>query len=196
MTKKEKSFGFTLVEVLLVAVVVAISGTVLVSAMVQNSGLFFNQQSKVSQGVNSNDASSQIIDSLRQASSIAASYPSQSPTYFSGLETVVATIPAFDQSGQTIGNVYDYVVVTKDPTNPNILRKKVFPDPSSKRQSEDRVLLTKLSKINFFYLDKNGIVTSPQTAGKVAFVINLSEKTGIGSQESSTSGQIFLRNSQ
>ncbi len=186
--------GFTLVELIVVMAISAVAGTLLITILVQSNGVFFQQNSKISQGVSVNDTIEEIRSATKQAASVASGYPTSSPQYVSNISTLVLGLPSFGSDGNAIENTYDYVVFTKDSQNPVILRKLVFPDIASFRKSENKVLITKLSLINFYYQDKNGTLVSPTSATQISFVINEIEKAGIANQQSSASAQVSLRN--
>lgn len=141
-----------------------------------------------------NDASSQITNAIKSASSIAVQYPLSGPQFYTGPETLILALPSIDAQSQIIENVYDYYVITKDNQNPNILRKKLFPAGQSQRSSEDQVLATKLSSLKFYYYDESGNTVQPSQAVKVNFTINLTTSTGINSRTASTSGEVNLKN--
>lgn len=187
--------GFTLIEVLIAVGAAAVAGTLLVTLLVQNNGLLVQQTAKINQGVSINDAVSQISELIKSGISIASSYPTSSPQYFSNSTSLVVTLAAIDASGNPIENVYDFGVLVKDAANPKILRKYIFPDPSSTRKSENKVLVTNLSSISFYYLDDSSSTVAPIASTKVNFAINLDTSLGLsGSQQSSASGQVSLRN--
>lgn len=188
---KNTQRGFTLVEILVIFVVASIAGVLLLAILNQSNRLFFNQSSKVTQGINLNDASLQISESIRQTQAIAVSYANGGTTYTTGSSTLVLQIPSTDSAGSSISQTYDYIVITQDMA---LLRKKIFPDAVSKRSSEDKVLSTRLSSLQFTYLDNSDIVVSPTLATKISYTISLLDKSGSGNQQTNGSGTVILRN--
>lgn len=175
-----------------IAVVV---GVLLIQILVQNNGLFYQQQAKVSQGLSLNDATSEIGSDIKSSSGVASGYPASSPTTLSSLGSLVLLLPSIDSSGNVISNTYDYLVITQDSKNNQILREITYPDPSSSRPSGNKVLVNNLSLINFYYLDSNGNGVSPASATQVRFVLNVLDNFGNNNKQSSSSAQITLRNS-
>lgn len=190
----KNGYGFTMVEVLIAGAVSALTGILLVSILVQNNGLFSQQNAQITQGVNLNNTSSQIDELLRSASSIVSSNPIGNPTYTTGAQTLVVALPSYDGSGNIISNTFDYGIVTVDAQNSTLLRKIIFKDASSNRTAENRILASKLTLLKFTYFDDNGNIVSPTASTKVNFIINLDEKAGYSSKQSSASGQTSLRN--
>lgn len=190
----KKNPGFTLIELLIIITVSVIAGSLLVATLVTSNSLFINQSSKVSQGLSLNDSVSEISELIKLSSSIVPSYPVSSPQYFTNDHTLVLAIPSIDTSGQVIVDTYDYTVIAKDTNKPNILRLNLFPDPTSSRKSQNKVLATNLSEITFIYLDNNNNPISIAQAVKVNFTINLTENNGLSSQTGSASGLINLKN--
>ena len=196
MKFKKTESGVTFFEILIGLSIAAITGLLLSSSLVQNSNLLFNQNSRVLQGTGLNNASSELNELLRSAQSVAVQYPLISPQYITGLSTMVLALPSLDSGGNIISNTYDYAVVTKDNAHANLLKKLVFPNssPQSFRKSENKVLVSALSNLVFYYLDSNNLNVSPASAVKINYIINESEKAGKGNQTSSRSAQISLRN--
>ena len=189
------SKGFTLVETLIVITIAALVGAILVAIFVSSNSLFYQQSARIAQGVSLNSAVSQIRESIKAGVFVVSSYPQPSPVYTTSSQTIVLALPAIDSTGQVIEAVYDYLIITKDATNPKILRKIILPDSTSSRKSENRVLTTKLSEITFLYQDQLGNQTSPTSASEINFTVNISEKTtGQNNEASSASAQVNLRN--
>lgn len=188
--------GLSLAEVLVVVSISAIVGVLLVSFVVQNNNLFISQTAKVSQGLSANQASSQISEAIKQASAVAAVClpPSCSTEYISSLSVLVLTLPAINAAGDVIENIVDYLVISADSSNSRVLRKLVFPNSLSSRKAANQVLATKLLQLKFIYLDSSGNQVSPTSASRVNFTVNLLEKAGFSSEQSSASGQVNLRN--
>lgn len=186
--------GFSLPEVIIVSAIAGVVGILMVGFLVQNNGVYLTQSSKVTQGLSLNDASGNIDNAIKSASSVATEYPVGSPQYTSGTNTLVLELPSIDSQSSIIDNTFDYTVITRDPQKPNVLRKLTFPNASSTRKSENLVLSTTLSQISFMFYDSNGNITSPSTASRVNYTINLSQKAGYGNQTSNLSGQASLKN--
>lgn len=186
--------GFSLPEVILISGVASVAGVLLAYILVQNSGLFISQTSKISQGVSVNDAVAQMRELIQSSSAVVSTNAIGSPTYTTSSDTLVVTLPAIDSLGNVISNVYDYGVIAKNSQNPKILRKIIFKDPLSSRINANQILTTNLTNITFVYFDDSGNTVSPQAATKINFTINLDEKAGYSNQGSSASGQINLRN--
>lgn len=186
--------GFTLVESLIGITLASIVGVLLISTLTQNSNLFSNQNANINQGISLNQSSSQINDLVRSASSVATNNPIGSPLYTSGNEVLVLALPSINSSGDVIDNTYDYAVITKDTTNPKLLKEIIFPYALSTRKAKNQILSTKLSSLSFQYYNDSGATVAPNLATKINFVINQSEKAGNSDVGSSVSGQASLRN--
>lgn len=186
--------GFTLLETVIAGGVALVVGTLLVGILVNHSGLSYKENAIVNEGLNLNDAMAKINHSIREAAQVAAGYPEDTPTYTTGTSTLVLKIPALSAVG-IVENVYDYAVIAVDPTNPKVLRLRVFPDSQSTRQPVDSVLSTFLDSIQFGYLDKGGNAVAPNAAFRVSVNLSVLTKTGsIGSGRTSVS-TTALRNS-
>lgn len=185
--------GFTLVEVLLAAFVAVVVGALLVGILVNNSGFFYKQNAIISEGMGLNDSVRKIEDYIRQALSVAAGYPEASPVFTSGEQTLVLKIPALSPTGILVG-VYDFVVVTKDQSNPKILTVKVFPDGQSQRPGAGTVLTVLLDSIEFKFMDKSGNIVAPAQASSVGVTLKILARTGAIGSSRETSIVTTLRN--
>lgn len=185
--------GFTLPELLVTALVSTIAGVLLIAIFVNNNGLFYNQQAKVSQGLGLNNAISEMTTDVRYTSSIASSYGTN-PVYTSSASVLVIKVPSIDGSGNIIENVYDHIVFTKDPENPKLLKKYLFPDALSSRPGENKVLSNDIQSLTFTYLDSSQNPITPTQASNIGITLVGSTQIGLSSQESSTSALINLRN--
>lgn len=187
--------GFSLVEILIGVSIASVAGVILISLLSQNSSLVSDQNVKINQGLEINTARPLIDETLKAGSSIVSQYPATgSPTYTTGTESIVLSVPSINAQGLTINNTYDYLVLFKDPDNPRVLKKKLIVDPLSTRSSEDRVLLTKLSSIQFTYLNSSGQEISPTQASKIRYIVNVTDLVATEEKMSSVSGTINLRN--
>lgn len=187
------SEGFTLVEVLIASAIALIIGLFLVNILVNNNGVFYKQNAIVNEGLSLNDALSEINKNILQAVNVAVSYPQDSPIYISDSHTLILKLPGLGAEG-VLSDIYDYVVIIKDPDKNNILRKKVFPDPASIRKSEDLVLTTILDSINFGYLNKSGEAVNPQTATSVNTTLSVRSNYGSINSARSASASTTLKN--
>ncbi|MDO8638691.1 MAG: prepilin-type N-terminal cleavage/methylation domain-containing protein [Candidatus Daviesbacteria bacterium] len=180
-----KNKGFTLVEILIASAIALIVGIFLMGILANNNGLYYKQSSLVSEGLSLNDAVSAINNYIMQAGAVAVSYPEISPLYTSNSETLVLKLPAYN-GDEMIDNVFDYIVLYKDPANSKILKVQIFPGTGSTKQALTSVLTTILHNITFSYLDKRGVEVPPASATSVGIDLTVLSKTGsIGSSRSS-----------
>lgn len=185
--------GFTLYETLIVVAISLVVGTILVSILLNNSGLYNKQSSLITSGLNINDVVNEVDKNIRQASSIVVGYPEVSPTYITGTTTLVLKVPSYNSSG-VINNTFDFVVVTKDATNSNLLREYVFPDVSSLRESQNKVLTNILESVEFTYLDNNDNVVQINSAVKVKTHITVLPTSNVSDKSRTAEIVTSLRN--
>lgn len=177
--------GFTLIETLIAVAGAAIIGTMLLSIWVNNNGIFYKQNSLIGEGLSLNQASQKINEDIRQSAAVAVSYSGSTSTYTSGASVLILKLPSLSPSGP-IPDVYDYVVITPDSSQPKVLRLLLFPDSQSTRKNANTVLTTLLKNIEFSYLDSNGNPVTPASATAVGVNLTVLQTTGsIGSSQSS-----------
>jgi len=174
--------------------VASLVGVLLLVIIVNSSGLFSRQSSKVSQGLTVNDALVTIRNNIKEAGSIAANYPeSGSPLYISGPTQLILKIPSTDVSGNIILSTFDYFVFFADLTK---LRLKTYPNAASSRAAQDQIFMTNLKDLNFKYFNSSvppQEVTSEQ-ALKVTVTITVEQQSGAGIEGLTATSEAILRN--
>lgn len=173
--------GLTLVEVLVAMGVAAVAGALLLVIIVNSIGVFSEQSSKVREGLNINDALSQVRRSIKDASVVADSYDSGEAMYVTGGSQLVLKVASVDTSGNLLVDTFDYIVFFKDQ---GYLRFKTFPDPASSRQPSDTILATGADSLVFQYFNSASppMEVSPVTAAKVRISLTLNQ-TNIATSE-------------
>lgn len=191
-TERSRS-GFTLVEVLIAMGIAIVVGALLLVIIVNSAGLFYQQSSKVEQGLGVNEALAKISSTAREASGIAASYTQDSTTYTTGVTTLVLKLPSEDASGNIIANTFDHFIFFLDATK---LRLKSFPNPASFRKAADQIFSTHVDSLSFGYFD-NAIPPSevlPTSAKRVVISLTLKQKSGANFETKTATTEANLRN--
>lgn len=189
-----KSYGFTLIEIIITMSVVVAVGALLFAILVGSTGFFYRQSSRFQQGLGINDSLVNIRGSIKEADLVALSYPaSGTPLYSSNAANLVLRFQATDSSGNKIFNVFDYAVYT---VTEGRLYFKVFPDTQngSSRKSADQVLTLNVSSINFEYLDTGNQSVAPNLSDKVRVTLTLMQKAGSGYETNIATSEANLRN--
>lgn len=189
---KSGGFGFTLVELLIVMVLGIIISITLAAILINNSEIIYKQSSRVSQGLSLNDALTSIKNYIRQASSVAISYPETPPaTYTSSSSQLVLKLAAIDSNGDIIQNTFDYVIYLKDGDKLKLLLIK---DISSTRNALNSILAKNLDQLIFNYYDSTGTSVIPQDAKRVKVSVSLNQKAGSKYETNVATGEANLRN--
>lgn len=186
------SRGFTLVELLIVVTLAVTVSAVLVAILINNSEVVYKQSSRVSQGLDLNDALANIKSYIYQASSVSSSYPETPPaTYTSSSSQLVLKLASLDANGEVMQNIFDYVVYLKDQDKLKIL---VIPSSQSSRKSQNSILAKNVNTLIFDYFDSQGISTTPSVAKRVKVSVVLKQKAGSKYETNVASGEANLRN--
>lgn len=162
--------GLTLVEVIIAMGLSVIVGGLLLTIIVNSTGLFLKQSSTVEQGLAVNEALSAIRSNIREAQSIAPTYQS----FTSSSTQLILRLASVDGSGNLIADTFDYFVFFKDQAS---LKFISFPDPLSSRYTQDQLLLQGVDSVEFKYLDSSNPPqeVSPALASKVKIAVFLKE---------------------
>lgn len=186
--------GLTLLEVLIAVGIATVAGGLLLVIIVNSAGLFYKQSSEVNQGLSTNDALMKVRGSIKQAGSIAQSYPETgTPIYTTGSTRLILKVPSEDELGNIISDTYDYFVYFSDQTK---FRLKSFPNALSAIKASDQIFMTNLKSLEFTYF--NSAIppqeVPPQSASKVRFTVTVEEKSGAKLESLTATSEASLRN--
>lgn len=182
--KQNRAEGFTLVELLVAMGISVIVGGLLMIVVVNSAGLFQSESSKLTQGLNANDALVSVRNQIKQSSAIDES---------SSAEKLVTKILSIDISNNIISDTFDNVVFFKDA---NKLRLKVYPDPTSARTAQDQIFSTDVDSLKFEYFNSANppVEVAPASATKVRINLTLKQLVGNKVETSVVSSEASLRN--
>lgn len=185
--------GFTLLELVITMGLVSVVGLLLVVIIVNSTGVFYKESSKLSEGLNINDTLSSIRSIIKQSNGVVATYTDGSITYSSGTTQLILKLSSIDSSNNLIPNTYDYFVYFLDQKK---LRLKSFPDPASVRKKQDQIFSTiaDLVLFQYFNLSNPPLEVSPSTASKVKITITLRQKSGANYETKTATSEATLRN--
>lgn len=183
--------GFSLTEILVVSLITVIVGGFIVSILFNTTGIYYNQSAQTQQSMDLNDTFSKVRSSIRQSKFVATGYPEGSPTYTSGINTLVLKIPSVNSSGNTISDTYDFAIVTKSQDK---LYYKLFPDAISARSSDDQILASNVDNVYFNYYDSAGTEVNPETSSRIKITLTLKQKAGAGYKVNTATSEASIRN--
>ena len=185
--------GFTLLEVLITMGISVAVGALLVVIIVNTIGISTKESSKLSEGLNINDALYQVRNNIKNSSGVAVSYIDGSTTYTSSVTQLVLKIASIDASNNFIANTYDYFVFFLDQ---NKLRFKTFPNVLSSRKAQNQIFSTLVDSLKFQYLNSANppLEVTPSSALKVRMSITLKQKTGANFETTTATSEANLRN--
>lgn len=192
--KSQMSNGFTLVELLVTTGVIVVAGVLLLAVLVNSTGIYYKESSKIGQGLNSNDALNSIRQYVKGASAIAATYQVDELTSLvTNSSQLVLKLPSVDSNENIIPDVFDYFVFLKEEDK---LRLRSYPDIQSSRLTIDQILSSNVESLLFQYFDL-GLPpqeVEAQLAVKIKVTLNLKQKNGLGFEENISTSEASLRN--
>lgn len=190
-SSKSTMLGLSLLEMVIALGVVSVAGILIGAILVNNSGIFYQQSSRVQQGVEANDALSQLRSKIKVAQSVAVGYPESSPIYTSSAQQLVLRVPAVDEADNIITGIYDYFIYSVEN---GILRERIYPDEQSSRNQQDGVFATTVDTIIFSYIDAADQQVTPQGAEKVKITLSLKQRIGLDLETSIATSEAYLQN--
>lgn len=188
-----KKKGFSLLETVIIMGLMSMIGLLLMVIIVNSSGVFYKESSKLSEGLNINDALSNVRDTIKRSSGVVVSYTGQSTTYTSGATQLVLKIASIDSSNNLIANTFDYFVYFLDQKK---FRLKSFPNSLSSRKAQDQIFSTSVDSLLFQYFNLNNPPSeiTPDSASKVRITLTLKQKSGAGYESKTATSEATLRN--
>lgn len=187
------SSALTLIEVLVAMGIATVAGVLLLVIIVNSTGLFTQQSSKVQMGLNINDALSQVRSSIKDASIVADKYINGGTTYTTGSKQLVLKVLSIDSSGSIIDNTFDFFVFFQDQS---YLRFKILPDPLSFRKAANQVFSSSVNNLIFQYFNSAipPVEVTPTAATKVRITLTLKQKIGVKYETQTATSEANLRN--
>ena len=181
--------GLTLIEVLISMGIAVVVGVLLLAIIVNSAGIFTKQSSKLSQGLNTNDALSKVRETIREANSVASSFT----IYTSGATQLLLKVPSIDSSNNIIADTFDYFIFFLDQKK---LRLKTFPDTLSSRKPQDQIFSNNVDSLNFKYFDSAAPPSevAPTSARKIRVSLTLRQKSGAEYETNTATSEASLRN--
>ena len=188
-----KKNGLTLVEALMALGLAAVTGVLLTVIIVNSTGLYYKESSKLQEGLNVNDTLAKVRSYVKESSAVAISFSSGGTTYASGINQLVLKVPSFDSSNNIISTTYDYYIFFLDAGK---LRFRIFPDALSSRKPQDQILTTLVDTLVFKYLDASvpPVEVPIASAEKVLITLSLEQKAGAEYEIITVSSEAYLRN--
>ena len=185
--------GLTLLEVLITTAIAIIVGLLLFAVLINSAGIFYKENSRIGQGLSSNDALNLIRQEIKQSSGVVSSYQIDAATYTSGETQLVLKIPSIDSSENIITDTFDYFVFYQDQDK---LRLKSEPNAQSSRKKQNQILALNVSKVLFQYFNNAyppGEVAAA-SATKVRLTLSLKQKAGAGTEQNISTSEATLNN--
>lgn len=176
---------------MVVAVAVLISGALL-GILLNNTNLFYQESAQVQQGLGLNDSLGAVRSYLKQSAGVVSQYPlSGAPTFMTGANILVLKLPSVDVQGNSIENVFDFVIFYQDQ---NFFKMKILVDGASSRSAADQILTSGVDQLYFKYFDSTGNEITPASATKVRATLSLKQKAGATSKVNVATSEASLRN--
>lgn len=158
--------GLTLIEMLqtigLTAIIVIIVGGMLL-IFFRAFYLYSTRSKLITTAV---ETVTHIGDELAPAYSLEASRTVGSVAYASDQDSIIVKEAAINAAGTPIADVYDYIVIARDATNPQRLMEIIDADPASSRTDAAKLLHDAVIDVTFTYRD-----ASPTTTDTVTFTV-------------------------
>ncbi len=173
--------GFTLIEIVIVIVIVAVCGIVVTDLFIGQNRLYRTQTAELNVTGDARGSLDDIDNYVRQAHRTISNYA----TYNAGPQVLILDIQSINASNDLIPG-YDKVIYY---LNGNGLFREVFPQGASARLATTKKLASNVSGLAFTYNNVNySLVTGVTTD------ITIQENAGIQTRAITISSKSILRN--
>ena len=185
--------GITILEILIVLVLLAITSLFVYALFSAQIRLFLTQVLRIDVSSQNKIALTDITNQTRQAESISASCPN--PPCAAGeattdTDSVVYRLPGLDASGNPTTSYYDYLVYKQVGTS---LKRTIYTDASSTRVASDDIITTNLAPIGGITFAYNN--ASPAQANQITTTVTTTKtESGGKAQTISQSSRAKIRN--
>jgi prepilin-type N-terminal cleavage/methylation domain-containing protein len=174
--------GFTLIEMVLVIVLVAICGWVAVDMFIGQNRIYKVQTAELNVTSDARGALDDVDNHVRAANRVLDDYT----TYSSGPTELVLQIISVDASNEIIPATFDNVVFYLDGTN---FFREVFPNALSSRAAGTKKLASNVNSLLFTYNDISFPLVTAVTTD-----MTIQEDAGIQTRSITISSKSTLRN--
>lgn len=181
--------AFTLIELLISIALISIISVILTTLIIRY-GIFYERQNvDIAANLDNRFILDDISAQVRQAAKIATSVTIDGQTFATSQTTIVLKLPALDQNGQTMQNIFDYVIFWQDSQDLKNFRKKIVPDLQSTRKVVSQILTSNLKSVVFSYNNPD-----PTQASTVTATLETIKTQGGQTKEAKDAVQVRLRN--
>jgi len=177
-----KSQGFTLLEIIMVILFVAIIGLVGSELFIGQNRVYKIETAELNINANARLALDDIDNYVRLANRTLDSYS----IYTAGSQILILKIQSVNASDQLLPAVYDYVVFYLSSSD---LYREVFPDAASSRTAVTKRLASNVNSLNFSYNNVDYSLVKEVTTD-----LTLQEDAGIQNRAITISTKSILRN--
>ncbi|MBI4049545.1 MAG: four helix bundle protein [Candidatus Doudnabacteria bacterium] len=172
------SSGFTLIEIIVVVAMFAMTMLILADLFVGQNQIYRTQTAELNVTSDARVALDEVDAAVRAADVVAGSFGS----FTTGPQTLVLQIPAINASNQIIAATYDYMVYYLNGTN---FFRQIIPNAASSRSAQTKKLASNVTGLLFSYdnADLAAVkqvatdVTVQETASRYTRSITLSSKS-------------------
>jgi len=187
--KKKNLSGLTTVELIVAATIMAVVLIVAAEVLISNIKLFNRGSSFIELTSTNKIALDEIVNQIRQSQSVVNSC-TQCGTDTTGTNTLILRLWPTGSGADPLGNGnYDYIVYKIDPNDNTKIRKLIYPDASSQRNSSDKIIGTNTSNLEFTYANAD-----PALSSSVKVKIKNTTIVNGASQEIEREAKAVLRN--
>lgn len=184
--KHVPSFGFTLLEAIVVIAISTVMLIVLVDLYRAYSRMYGYQKAAADTAGSATVIANELQEWVLQSKGILASGIFSGATYTTDSDTLVLSIPSVDSLGNTLTNTYDLVIFYTSGTN---VYRILSPNAASSRVANTKTLTTTLASLSFTYNN-----ASIPLANLITTDIRMQSTEGASSAQYQLTQKLYLRN--
>ena len=183
--------GLSLIELIIAFSVVGLVSLLVASVYFAHFRLFNNQNTSIEVSSQNRLALDEITNQIRQSESIVNTCTGCSGDTTSPTVLILRLWPQ-DSSGEPIdpgSSAYDFIIYKRDPTDNTKFTRKIIADAVSSRTSDNKIIATNTSDLQFSYDNAD-----PTLASQVTITIATTANSGGKTITKTQSASAVLRN--
>lgn len=184
--KNLNTLGITLVELLVAATIASLIGLAVVNYYIIQNKSFIAQQAKIESQKNAALVLSRLETDIKEAVRVEESAIPQNNALIPSDSVLILKVPAIDANSEVLYDVsgqivaFDYIIFENAINNE--VKKYIYPDASSNRTEETKVIGTDITTLLFTYYPSGPSITQTNSVGisiastKKSYTSNIEER--------------------
>lgn len=155
--KNRINMGFTILETVIAIGILGVVSLAILQIYISTQTTFYVQEARTSLQSDTRYSLDRINSWIKQSSSVISTYTASDDTVYNTDENeLILKVPSVDANSNVINNKFDYLVFFPDTTDSTLLQQITYPDATSSRDNNTKIISDHLSSVAFVYYNSSG----------------------------------------